>query len=124
MLFFELREFLKNSPGKRDKIIVINFFLALALNVILWLALALNFRPSTEYIILHFNIYFGFSALGPWYSVFLLPFLGLLTASVNIFLALYVYLNYRLLGYFLSLTASLVNLIFLVGGLLLIYVNV
>lgn len=122
-MFFALREFIVSNPGRRNKIFLLNLILVLIINLMAWLLLIVNFWQRNEYIILGYNIYFGISDLGIWYKIYLLPLIGLVVAIVNFLLALYFYLPARVLSYFLSFTASIVNLIMLTASLLLIYSN-
>lgn len=123
MIFFNLREKILTSPAKRDKFIVINFFVGLLLNLALWLALAVNFSGSLEYVVLRYNIYFGVSWFGSWLNILIIPGIGLVVLLVNYIIAALLYLNYIIISYFLAYAASLVNLLALVAGLLLIYSN-
>jgi len=123
MIFFNFREAIKTSPAKRDVFILFNLAIAASLNLVLWVALIWQFWGFSEMIILGYTIYFGISALGKWYQVLLLPLAGLIVWFLNLILAFRFYLNYRLLSYYLVAVALLVNLMLVVLGGLLIYIN-
>lgn len=122
-MFFALTEFIRNNPGRRNKIFLLNLGLVFIVNLIMWLLLIVNFWQRSDYIILGYNIYFGISDLGVWYEIYLLPLVGLIIAVINFLLALYFYLPARVLSYFLAFTASIINFILFVASLLLVYSN-
>jgi len=123
MLFFKFHDFARSSVGKRDLVILVNFIVALLMNIAIWVILLANFSTATEYIIIRYNIYFGISALGPWYALLATGGIGLGVIILNFVLALGLYLNYKILSYFLVYSATILNLILLVAGILLIYNN-
>jgi hypothetical protein len=111
------------SPAKRDKIFLVNFFAAAAINVALWVInIWLAIRVG-EFVILRYNIYFGISSLGHWHNLLWFPLAGLLIIVANFGLAFYFYLRQRILSYFLVCGAGLFNLLILVMSLFLIYIN-
>lgn len=123
MILFNLRERIKLSLAKRDKIVLVSFFVALLLNVVSWGLLLFNFYGASEYIILEYTIYFGISSLGPWYYVLIVPFIGLAVIVINFMLSFVLYLKYKILSYFCAMAAVLVSVAVLVTALLLIYFN-
>ena len=123
MLFFKLDDFARSSVGKRDLVVLVNFIASFVMNIAIWVVLILNFWGVNDLIIVQYNIYFGISALGSWQAVLAIPIIGLLAIVLNLFLALYFYLNYRIISYFLSFSTTILNIILLVAGLLLIYNN-
>jgi len=124
MIFYQLRDSILTSPAKRDKIILANLLLSLAVNIFLWLALILVLGTRGQYIILGYNMYFGISAFGPWYNILLIPILSLLVIALNFSLSFYLYLKEIILSYFLASTALILNLLLLVSALVIIYVNI
>lgn len=123
MALFKIREAILTSPAKRDRIIVTALILSCLLNLGIWAALLLAFWQSSEYIVFHYNIYFGINSLTPWYFVAVIPATALLFSAVDFLLSFYLYLCYRLLSYFSAATALTVNLLLAVASGLLIYVN-
>lgn len=120
---YRVWELVKNSPAKRDKIILIDFISGFVIVLGLFLVLFFHFRGATEYIILHYNIYFGIDSLAGWQSILLLPLLGLVILILNLILSFYFYLRQRLLSYFLAFAALLFCLLLLLASGLLIYIN-
>ncbi|MBI5766090.1 hypothetical protein HZA71_02565 [Candidatus Falkowbacteria bacterium] len=123
MIFFQIKEKIKLSPAKRDKVIIFNLWFALSVNLVLWIILLFSFWRTSDYIILGYNIYFGISAFGPWYQILLLPLIGLIIIAVNFLLAFFVYLPQKILSYFLVIAATVVNVIVLAAGMLLVFSN-
>ena len=123
MIFFKFRELIATSPAKRDKIILISLILALIINISVWVAYLVKFFNAPEYIVLHYNIYFGISDLDIWYKILIPPFLGLLVVGVNFLLSFYFYLKKQALSHFLSVSALIFNLILALACFLLIYIN-
>jgi hypothetical protein len=122
-LLFKLRELLDNNPAKRDRFILVSFIFVLILILASFLIIPLFFRSEEEYIVLHYNIYFGISSLGPWYWLFVNPLLSLVVAIINFILAVKFYLRNKIVSYLLvgfSVSCSLV-LLFALG--LIIYIN-
>ncbi len=97
------------------------------LHGLLWILLILGldtFRSGDrEYIILHYKIFFGTDFVARWFSIYLLPLVGLAVLGVTIFLQGAVYHIERRLAYALSFTALLVQALLLVGLALLIQIN-
>jgi len=124
MIFLRLRETISSSPGRRDKIILTNLIVGLAINVVLWALVLYGFRQATDYIVLRYNVYFGISSLGPWFYILLLPLAGLVVLGLNGFLAIWLYMRFRFLSYVLAWGASVINLILLVAIGLLVYINI
>lgn len=124
MIFFKFRELITSSPAKRDKIIIINSILALVINLAVWVAYLIKFSLSSEYIILHYNIYFGISDLGGWYKILIPALLGLIILSINFVLSFYFYLRKTTLSHFLSASSLIFNVILASACFLLIYINI
>ena len=123
MVFLKWREAIRYNLGKKDRVILTGYILALVLDVSLFIALLFVFGRSFDYVVVRYNIYFGISALGPWYQLLWMPFVGLLVLAVNFFLSLALYLNHRLLSYLLAVATPLINLMLVVAGFLSIYSN-
>ena len=124
MIFYKLQELILKSPAKRDRLILANLFLAIAIDMAIWLLLIFNFWRSSEYIVLGYNIYFGISSFGHWYQVLLLPILGLIIIIFNFTLAFNLYLKEKILSYFLALGSLIFNILILITSLIIIYVNI
>lgn len=124
MILYRLWDSILMSPAKRDRLIIMNLFLSFALNIVLWALLIFNFFPANQYIVLGYNIYFGISAFGRWYQVLIMPTLGLAVILINLYLSLLLYLREKIISYFLAFTSSIVNIIFFLAALIIIYVNI
>ncbi len=124
MILYRLWDSILMSPAKRDRLIIMNLFLSFALNIVLWALLIFNFFPANQYIVLGYNIYFGISAFGRWYQVLIMPTLGLVVILINLYLSLFLYLREKIISYFLAFTSSIVNIIFFLAALIIIYVNI
>ncbi len=123
MLLLKINELLSLSPARRDPWILGMTALATLLNVILWVLLLWRFAGATEFIILQYTIYFGISALGPWYQILFLPLSGLLIIALNFWISMRWYLHDKLMSYCVIVTALAVNILLLTAGIFLIYIN-
>ncbi|NCN07526.1 hypothetical protein GW933_02420 [Candidatus Falkowbacteria bacterium] len=112
------------SPAKRDKLVMTSLLFSVVINTFLWILLIFNFWQGSEYIVLSYNIYFGISGFGLWYQVLLMPAMGLLFIIFNFAIAFYVYLKEKIISYFLSFGALLVNIIIFLAALIIINVNI
>ena len=107
----------------RDKIILISLILALIINIAVWIAYLIKFSNAPEYIVLHYNVYFGISDLDVWYKILIPPALGLLVIFVNFLLSFNFYLKKQTLSHLLAISALVFNLILAGACFLLIYIN-
>ncbi len=114
---------LRKSLFLRDKIVFINLGLTLTFNFLGWFFLYWRVQPTTDFLALHYNLYFGVDMVGEWWRVFYLPLVSLLCALINIFLAKVLYRQTRLLSYFLMTATSSISIIIFVGSYLLILLN-
>lgn len=96
-----------------DKVIVISIVFSLTLNGLTWWLLYSEFHGQTEFVPLHYNIYFGIDLYGPWYNILLIPASALLMVFINCIFSYILYMRLRILSYFLVITFSLCQLIFL-----------
>jgi len=105
-----------------DRFVQTNLLVGLLINIALWVVLILPVREFTELIPLHYNIYFGIDLLGYWYRIFLMPVLGLVVFTVNLFLTAWFFLKEKTIGYFLIGASTFVQLILLLAGMAIIFV--
>jgi len=108
----------------QDKIVLILFFLSLFLNLVLYLILAVWLRPVADPIILHYTVYFGIDYLGAWYNLYTMPAVGTFIGLVNFGLLFFFYRREIMVGYFLSGVTLLVQALLLIGGSLLLWINI
>lgn len=123
-LFFKLRDLIEHSPAKRDRFIIASFIISIMFLTFSFAVIPFSFWNFKDYIVLHYNIYFGISSLGSWAMLFLLPLSGLIVLIINSILAVILYLRRYLLTYFLSFATVFFNLIVLISVILIIYINV
>lgn len=123
MLLLKINELLSLSPARRDPWILAMTALAGVCNLILWGVLLWRFAGATEFIILQYTIYFGISALGPWYQILLLPLSGLVILVLNFWISMRWYLHEKLMSYCVMTTALAVNALLLTAGFFLLYIN-
>jgi hypothetical protein len=129
VFFHQLLESLKNSPARRNKLVLVLNFVALFLNLALWVFLFFQLKkilasqPEVTAIPLHYNVFLGIDLIGQWYHAFILPLIGLVVVIVNFILAFALYSKKILISYFLSFTSLLTQLILIVASLLIILIN-
>ncbi len=96
-------------------------FIALLLNIFLWLWLLLFIKPTGESQVLHYNIYFGIDQLGTGFKLYLMPLFGLVIIAANLLLTMS-----KLAGRRLALYASWVSVsiqVLLIISLLFLVIN-
>jgi len=103
------------------KALGLTFGLSVLLNGALWLLLSRALVNFDAIIPLHYDIYFGINALGPWYQLFVIPGLGLAVISLNFSLASFLFSRDKVLSYFLLWSSPVVNLILLLAELAIIF---
>lgn len=99
------------------------FALACLVNVGLWVALLVGFAGSSEFVIIRYTIYFGISALGPWYRVLSIPLLGLVVILLHVVIAAQSYVRDRFVSRSVALAALVINLALTVAAAFILYVN-
>lgn len=124
MILYKIQDSILMSPARRNRIIMANFVLSLVVNMFTWAVLIFSLYGESEYIVLGYNAYFGISALGPWYQILLMPVLGLVVGIINFTASFYLYLEEKILSYFLAFIASVFNILILVAISVLIYLNI
>ena len=103
----------KVSYFATDKIVIFGFVFSLIANTYTWWLLYTNYKDYSEYVPLHYNIYFGIDLYGPWYQILLIPASGFLIIFINTVLSYILYKRVRLLSIFLLLAMSISQGIFL-----------
>ena len=128
--FHQLFENFKNSPARKNKIILICSILSLVLNLAIWALLIFKFRPvalaNPEQITmpLHYNIYWGIDLFGRWYESFIIPVLGLTILIINFILAIFLYSQKSLASYFFIISAVFVQAFLITAMILIILINI
>ncbi|MFW0862297.1 MAG: hypothetical protein ACKKL6_01810 [Candidatus Komeilibacteria bacterium] len=96
-------------------------FIALIVNILLWLWLVIYIQPSTDSLVLHYNIYFGIDQLGSGLKLYLMPLFGLIILAINLLLVLSGQADKKLANY--SSWISLIVQVLLIVSLLLLVIN-
>jgi hypothetical protein len=65
--------------------------LSLVLNIISWLIIAIQIKPTSEIVPLHYNIFYGADLSGKGYYLYFLPFAGLVILIAN-----YIFFRYAI----------------------------
>jgi len=76
-----------------------------------------------EFVVLHYNIYFGIDLVGEWYRVFNIAYLGLTIFLVNFILGGLVYLKEKIVANFLTLGTFFCLGLLSVASLLIVLIN-
>jgi hypothetical protein len=128
--FYHFIDTLKNSPARRNKLLLISQVLALVVNLILWGFLFWQMNRITAVtgsesnIPLHYNIYFGIDKYGPWYHSFILPLSGLIIWLMNVLIAFLIYSKKSLIAYFFTAASLLAQLILFIAAILIVLINI
>ena len=109
LFYFNLKDFLVKPR------FYLPIFVALLLNVLIWLFLIIKIKPSVNWIPLHYNVYFGIDFLGPWVYIFVYPFLGLLIIFINSFISIKLLILEPILAKILIWSALLVQIIIIMS---------
>jgi len=105
----------------KDVIFFGPFVFAVCVNILLWILLFFFFQPSSEFVPLHYNIYFSIDKFGAWYKIFYIPANALAILFINTILALVFYSREKVISYFFLFSSLFIQLIaFFSGSLILI----
>lgn len=115
--------FHKKNIFFQDNLIRIGFSISLFFIVASLLSLYFLIAPQAEPLALRYSIYFGIDLIGPWWSIFFLPLVGLLVFIVNFSLAHSLFLKSRTLSNFLVIGCSTFQFFLLIITLLIILLN-
>lgn len=88
------------------------YITGLIINFILWIIILTQKvwqKPSP--LPLHYNIYLGIDLSGPYYHIFIFPFLALVLLIFNWRIGSYIYLKAKILSHFLGITALALQII-------------
>jgi hypothetical protein len=100
----------------KDKMILSLVAGSLATNGLLWWLLYSKFRNQTEFIPLHYNIYFGIDLYGPWYRILLMPLSGTGIFFINLVLSIIIYKPAKPIAYILLGITVILELLLLWAG--------
>ncbi|MFA6197875.1 MAG: hypothetical protein WC734_01820 [Patescibacteria group bacterium] len=103
----------------KDKIILLLAGVAIIINGSLWWLLYSKFQNQTEYVPLHYNIYFGIDLYGPWHRILIMPLSGTGFIFINLALSIIMYKRARPMVYvLLAITVILQALLLWAGWLM------
>ncbi|MDD5342111.1 MAG: hypothetical protein PHI73_02145 [Patescibacteria group bacterium] len=104
----------------KDPIISVPLAVSLLIDAGLWWLLYTKFHGQTDYVPLHYNIYFGIDLFGPWYKILLIPLSGLAFFFINFGLSLIMYKRVKMFSHILIIGLCLSELILLGAGYLIV----
>jgi hypothetical protein len=117
------QEYFLNHPARNDRFFTINFWLTVAINLLLWFFVFLLAQPVSHQIVLHYNIYFGIDLLDSWAWLLALPVAGIFIFFVNNLLAYWLYTKNLLLAQMLSLAGTVSQVTLFLGLILIFAIN-
>jgi len=106
-----------------DKLNYSSLLIATSINIIHWLILYIKIKPTSNTILLHYNVVFGADLIGKSFYIYLIPAVALALLLINLYVASSFYKKEKLAGYFLNIGSIAVQLIFFVASIVLIFAN-
>ncbi len=94
------------------------------LNLATWLWLAIQIKPQSDPIFLHYNILFGVDEIGPWSHIFFLPLGGLVILVANGVIGWLLFGDDKYKAHFLGIMAVIIQIFILIAAALLVALNV
>ena len=116
-MFYSFKLYLRNWKH------FIPLALVLAIQLFIWVYLAINIKPGIERVFLHYNIIFGVDLLGSWWKIYLFPLAGILVAFINYGLSFFLYKIDKFLSALLSFWALFFHFFLLAVIILLVRLN-
>jgi hypothetical protein len=107
----------------KDRFLRMALLLAALFNVITWLWLAYQSNSFPEVMPLHYNIYYGIDAYGPWFYIFMMPIVGMAILIVNFLVSMLAIRRERALSYMLVGTACATQLVILIASFAIVAIN-
>lgn len=105
-----------------NKLIRLLVVLSLFINLLIFTLFLVKIGFQSN-IPLHYNVYFGIDLIGNWYQLLIIPFFGLMVLAVNFILAMFTYLKEKMLSYFLTGSALVIQILLLFACLSIIWLN-
>lgn len=80
------------SSFRKNRVVLLTSAVSILLIAVMWIGLTITIAPlrnttQTGVIPLHYNLYFGIDAFGPWYAVYALSGLATFVFFINTLLA-------------------------------------
>jgi len=115
------KELMAASPVYKRTAIVSALLVLLTTLLPLWRVLPQV--KESPFIPLHYNIYLGVDSFGPWYSIFVLPGLGLTLLLINLIFEAVFFKREHVLSYFFAYATVFSEVILLVAMILIVLLN-
>ncbi len=116
-----LVELLRTSALCRRTALASGILLLLTIALPVWRILPL--AGEKPFIPLHYNVYMGVDAFGPWYDIFILPALGTALFFVNLAFQAAFFERERVLSVFFAVATLVTELILFVAMVLIVLLN-
>lgn len=117
----DLRELVRTSAFYRRTAIASGILLFLMVALPLWRILPT--ADDKPFIPLHYNVYMGVDAFGPWYHIFFLPAIGLALLAVNTAFQVVFFKREHVLSAFFAVATVATESILLVAMVLIVLLN-
>jgi len=91
MKIINSKDSLRRPKFLRNKTNIFLIFVMVLINISNWILLYVKFKPQSNPIYLHYNIYFGIDLIGPWYQIYIIPVIGLVIIIVNSLFSILLY---------------------------------
>ncbi len=114
-------DLLRTSALYRRTAIASGILLLLTIALPVWRILPM--AGQKPFIPLHYNVYVGVDAFGPWYDIFVLPMLGAALLVVNLLFQAAFYERERVLSAFFAVATLVTELVLLVAMVLIVLLN-
>lgn len=115
---YPLKLYLKEKP------VAVMLALALFLNILSFVWLAVRIRPHLGQIFLHYNILFGVDLVGTWYQVFILPAVGFFIIGINATIGWLLFHRDKFSAHLLNAASVCFQALLLAASGLLVFLNV
>ncbi len=114
---------LKSNLFLKDKLVLTNLILSLALWFFSLIWLYLEIEPQVEPVALRYTVYFGLDLIGPWWYVYLIPLIGLIILVINFTSAYLIYLNTKILAHLIILATTIIQVLLVIISILIQLLN-
>ncbi len=112
------------APYFQSRVVRWLLFFGAFVNLVDWLVLWFFLRPGKNFIILHYNVYFGVDWRGLPKEAFFLSFIGLILLTINFLAAFYFYARKeRVAAYIILMAALMAQLSLLISIISVIIIN-
>jgi len=116
-----LLELFRTSAWYRRMAVASGVLMLMTVALPVWRILPM--AAQKPFIPLHYNVYMGIDAFGPWYGVFVLPALGAALFLVNLGFQAIFFKRERVLSVFFAVATLLTEIILFVATVLIVLLN-